>query len=120
MDTSLQILFEDNHLIAVNKRPGDISQGDKTGNTPLVDIVAAYIKEKISKAGNVCVALLPHRIDRPVSGVLLFAKTSKAAERMSADIQTRDFKKHTGPSSESTSGNFPLTVPLSAQKCKTE
>lgn len=82
------ILFEDNHLIVVNKRPGDLVQGDKTGDTPLPDILKAYIKEKYNKPGNVFLGVV-HRLDRPTSGVVLFARTSKALERMNAA-----FKNH--------------------------
>lgn len=88
----IEVLYEDNHLIAINKRPGEISQGDKTNDEPLVEIVKNYIREKYNKPGNVYTGLL-HRIDRPVSGILLFAKTSKAGERMSKIIRDREFKK---------------------------
>ena len=77
-----RILYEDNHLIAINKTAGEISQGDKTGDPPLGDAVAKYIKEKYKKPGNVYLAVV-HRLDRPVTGVSLFAKTEKAASRMS-------------------------------------
>lgn len=86
------ILYIDNHLIAINKKPGQISQSDKTGDPSLVDEVKAYIQQKFNKPGNVYLGLL-HRIDRPVSGVLLFARTSKAGERMSAAIQQRTMQK---------------------------
>ena len=72
-----EIIFEDNHLIAINKRPGEISQGDKTNDVPLVEIVKQYLKDKYQKPGNVYAGLI-HRIDRPVSGVLIFSKTGKA------------------------------------------
>jgi 23S rRNA pseudouridine1911/1915/1917 synthase len=88
----VKVIYEDNHLIAVNKKPGDISQGDKTGDEPLVEKVKHYLKEKYNKPGNVYLGLV-HRIDRPVSGVLLFAKTSKASERMGEIIQQRQFNK---------------------------
>ena len=81
MEPALEILFEDNHLIAVNKRPGDIVQGDKTGDEPLGERLKAYIKEKYRKPGSVFVGV-PHRLDRPTSGVVLFARTSKALERL--------------------------------------
>ena len=87
-----EIIFEDNHLIAINKRPGEISQGDKTNDVPLVEIVKQYLKEKYQKPGNVYAGLI-HRIDRPVSGVLIFAKTGKAGERMSKIVRDRAFKK---------------------------
>ena len=88
-----QILYEDNHLLAVNKLPGQITQGDKTGDTPLPDIVKAFIKERDAKPGNVFCGVI-HRLDRPVSGVVLMAKTSKALSRMTAMIQQRNFEKH--------------------------
>ncbi|MCJ7467160.1 MAG: RluA family pseudouridine synthase [Maribacter sp.] len=78
---NLQILFEDNHLIAINKRPGDIVQGDKTGDMPLSEIVKAYIKQKEAKPGNVYLGVA-HRLDRPTSGIVVFAKTSKALTRL--------------------------------------
>ena len=76
-----EILYEDNHLVAVNKRCGDITQGDKTGDTPLGDSVKSFIKEKYNKPGNVFLGLI-HRLDRPTSGIILFARTSKALARM--------------------------------------
>ena len=79
--TDLQILYEDNHLIAVNKRPADIVQGDKTGDQPLSEKLKEYLKAKYSKPGSVFVGV-PHRLDRPTSGVVLFARTSKALQRM--------------------------------------
>lgn len=88
----LEVLFEDNHLIAVNKRNGDIVQGDKTGDEPLSDKVKTYLKEKYQKPGNVFCGVI-HRIDRPVSGVVLFAKTSKALSRMNELFRTRDVQK---------------------------
>ena len=77
----MQVLYEDNHIIIVSKRAGEIVQGDKTGDVPLSETVAAYLKEKYSKPGNVFVGVT-HRLDRPVSGVMIFARTSKALERM--------------------------------------
>lgn len=79
----MEVLYEDNHLIVVNKAAGEIVQGDKTGDTPLSQLVAEYIREKYHKPGNVFVGVV-HRLDRPVSGVVLFAKTSKALARMNA------------------------------------
>lgn len=79
----MTVLHEDNHLIIVNKRAGEIVQGDKTGDTPLSEIVKAWIKEKYQKPGNVYLGVV-HRLDRPVSGVVLFAKTSKALPRLNA------------------------------------
>ena len=87
-----QILYEDNHLLALNKLPGQIAQGDKTGDTPLADLVKAYIKEREAKPGNVFCGVI-HRLDRPVSGVILFAKTSKALSRMTQLVKDRDFSK---------------------------
>ncbi len=78
----LSILYEDNHLIAVNKRPADIVQGDKTGDATLADKVRDYIRESRGKTGEVFVGI-PHRLDRPTSGVVLFARTSKALARLS-------------------------------------
>jgi len=77
----MQVLYEDNHIIIVSKRAGEIVQGDKTGDIPLSETVAAYLKEKYSKPGNVFVGV-PHRLDRPVSGVVVLAKTSKALARL--------------------------------------
>ncbi len=77
----MEILYEDNHLIIVNKAVGEIVQGDKTGDTPLSEIVKQYIKEKYNKPGNVFCGVT-HRIDRPVEGLVVFARTSKALERM--------------------------------------
>jgi 23S rRNA pseudouridine1911/1915/1917 synthase len=87
-----EVLYEDNHLIAINKRPGDIVQGDKTGDEPLSDKVKTYLKEKYQKPGNVFCGVI-HRLDRPVSGVVLFAKTSKALSRMNELFRTRDVQK---------------------------
>ncbi len=78
---NLQILYEDNHLIVVNKRAGDIVQGDKTGDAPLSEIVKEYIKEKYNKPGNVYLGVV-HRLDRPTTGIVLFSKTSKALPRL--------------------------------------
>lgn len=77
----MQVLYEDNHLIIVSKAAGEIVQGDKTGDTPLSDIVKAYIKEHYAKPGQVFLGVT-HRLDRPVSGVVVFARTSKALTRM--------------------------------------
>ena len=88
----MTILYEDNHLLALNKRPGQIVQGDKTGDEPLSELLKRYIKERDHKPGNVFCGVV-HRIDRPVSGVVLFAKTSKALSRMNLLIQQRQLKK---------------------------
>ena len=77
----MDILYEDNHLLIVNKSPGEIVQGDKTGDIPLSEILKQYLKEKYNKPGNVFCGVV-HRIDRPVGGVVIFAKTSKALERL--------------------------------------
>ena len=77
----MTILYEDNHLVIVNKQAGEIVQGDKTGDTPLSDFVKDWLKEKYNKSGNVYLGVV-HRLDRPVSGVVLFAKTSKALPRL--------------------------------------
>ena len=78
-----RILYEDNHLVALNKRAGEISQSDKSGDPSLGDLLASFIKSRDGKPGNVYLTPV-HRLDRPVSGVLVFAKTGKAASRMSA------------------------------------
>ena len=88
-----QILYEDNHLLAINKLPGQITQGDKTGNPCLADLVKEYIKVRDNKPGQVYCGVI-HRLDRPVSGVVLLAKTSKALSRMVEKVRTRDFEKH--------------------------
>ena len=87
-----RILFEDNHLIAVNKLPSEIVQGDKTGDVPLSEEVKAYHKVKYDKPGDVFLGVI-HRLDRPVSGVTLFARTSKALARMNALIRERQVRK---------------------------
>lgn len=79
----MKVLYEDNHIIVVNKEAGEIVQGDKTGDTPLSDIVKDWIKQEHSKPGNVFLGVV-HRLDRPVSGAVLFAKTSKALPRLNA------------------------------------
>jgi 23S rRNA pseudouridine1911/1915/1917 synthase len=83
----LDVLYEDNHLIAVYKPAGMLVQGDETGDACLMDAVKAYLKEKYQKPGNVFLGLL-HRLDRPVSGIVLFAKTSKGASRLSEQFRT--------------------------------
>jgi 23S rRNA pseudouridine1911/1915/1917 synthase len=79
--SNLQVLFEDNHIIVVNKRAGDIVQGDKTGDKPLSEVVKDYLSDKYNKPGNVYLGVV-HRLDRPTTGVVLFAKTSKALPRL--------------------------------------
>lgn len=86
------VVYEDNHLIAINKRPSEIVQGDKTGDEPLSEKLKVYLKEKYKKPGNVFVGVV-HRLDRPVSGVVLFAKTSKSLARMNELIRDRLVKK---------------------------
>ena len=88
----MEVLFEDNHLIAVNKPAGWLVQGDSTGDTPLAERVKQYIKEKYRKPGEVFLGVI-HRLDRPVSGVVLFARTSKALERMNQQFRERETQK---------------------------
>ena len=85
------ILYEDNHLIVLNKRPSDIVQGDKTGDEPLSEVLKSYIKKKYNKPGEVFMGVV-HRLDRPVSGALIFARTSKALTRL--NIMLRDGNIH--------------------------
>lgn len=89
---NLQILFEDNHLIIINKRVGDIVQGDKTGDKPLSEVVKEYIAEKYKKPGKVFLGVA-HRLDRPTSGIVIFARTSKALERLNKMLQEKTIKK---------------------------
>ncbi|MBQ8449974.1 MAG: RNA pseudouridine synthase [Bacteroidaceae bacterium] len=88
----MKVLYEDNHIIVVNKAAGEIVQGDKTGDESLCDTMKQYLKEKYNKPGNVFVGL-PHRLDRPVSGVVVLAKTSKALERLNEMFRTGAVKK---------------------------
>lgn len=88
----MRILYEDNHIIVVYKSSSEIVQGDKSGDVPLSDMVARYLKERYNKPGNVFVGVV-HRLDRPVSGVVLFAKTGKALSRMNALFQQRGVDK---------------------------
>lgn len=90
----MQILYEDNHLIAVNKAPGEIVQGDKTGDKPLSDTLKEYIKLKYNKPGEVFLGV-PHRLDRPTSGVVLFARTSKALVRLNEMFKDHDAMRKT-------------------------
>ena len=90
----MQILYEDNHLIAVNKAPGEIVQGDKTGDKPLSDTLKEYIKLKYNKPGEVFLGV-PHRLDRPTSGVVLFARTSKALVRLNEMFKNHDAMRKT-------------------------
>ncbi len=88
----MNVLYEDNHIIIINKAAGEIVQGDKTGDKSLCDTMKQYIKEKYAKPGNVFIGL-PHRLDRPVSGVVVFAKTSKALERLNTMFRDGNVKK---------------------------
>jgi 23S rRNA pseudouridine1911/1915/1917 synthase len=88
----LNVLYEDNHLIAVEKPAGVLTQGDETGDASLMDEVKRYLKEKYKKPGNVFLGLL-HRLDRPVFGIILFAKTSKGASRLSEQFRARTVEK---------------------------
>ena len=88
----LEIIYEDNHLIAINKRPGDLVQGDKTGDNTLIDQVKNYIKKKYNKPRGVFLGLI-HRLDRPTSGLILFAKTSKALRRINKQFKDRHTQK---------------------------
>lgn len=88
----MNVLYEDNHIIIINKAAGEIVQGDKTGDASLCDKMKQFLKEKYAKPGNVFVGL-PHRLDRPVSGVVVFAKTSKALERLNAMFRDSAVKK---------------------------
>lgn len=88
----VEILYEDNHIIIINKRSGDITQGDKTGDDPVGETVKTYIKKKYNKPGNVFLGVA-HRLDRPVSGILVFARTSKALERLGAMFREKELQK---------------------------
>jgi len=89
---NLQVIYEDNHIIVVNKRAGDIVQGDKTGDKPLSDVVKSYLKDKYNKPGNVYLGTV-HRLDRPTSGLVIFSKTSKALPRLNKMFATKDITK---------------------------
>ncbi len=88
----MDILYEDNHIIIVNKCPGEIVQGDKTGDEPLVETLKRYIKERDCKPGNVFMGVV-HRLDRPVGGVVIFAKTSKALSRLNEMLRLGQIHK---------------------------
>ncbi|MBV7270504.1 RluA family pseudouridine synthase [Winogradskyella luteola] len=90
--SNLQVLYEDNHIIIVNKRAGDIVQGDKTGDKPLSNVVKEYIKDKYNKPGNVYLGVV-HRLDRPTTGIVLFSKTSKALPRLNKLFAEKKAKK---------------------------
>lgn len=89
---NLAVLFEDNHIIIVNKKAGDITQGDKTGDKPLSDVVKEYVKDKYNKPGNVFIGTV-HRLDRPTSGIVIFARTSKALERLNKMLREKTINK---------------------------
>jgi 23S rRNA pseudouridine1911/1915/1917 synthase len=89
---NLQILYEDNHIIVINKRVGDIVQGDKTGDKPLSEVVKEYIKEKYDKPGEVFLGVV-HRLDRPTTGIVVFARTSKALTRLNELFSNRETEK---------------------------
>lgn len=89
---NLQVIYEDNHIIAVNKRVGDIVQGDKTGDKPLSEVVKEYIKEKYNKPGEVFLGVV-HRLDRPTTGIVVFARTSKALTRLNDLFKNRETQK---------------------------
>lgn len=89
---SLEVLYEDNHLIVVNKKAGDIVQGDKTGDRPLSEDVKAYIKKNYDKPGDVFLGTV-HRLDRPTTGIVVFARTSKALARMNKLFQEKEVQK---------------------------
>jgi 23S rRNA pseudouridine1911/1915/1917 synthase len=92
MTRPLKILFEDNHLLVINKEAGVLVQGDETGDKPLVELGKEYIKEKYEKPGAVFLGVV-HRLDRPVSGVVVFARTSKSLERMNALFRNKETQK---------------------------
>ena len=89
---NFKVIYEDNHIIVVEKPPNIPSQGDKTEDTDMLTIIKEYLKEKYNKPGNVYLGLV-HRLDRPVGGVMIFAKTSKAASRLSNQVREKVFKK---------------------------
>lgn len=89
---SLKVIYEDNHIIVVEKPVNIPSQGDKTGDVDMLEIIKSYLKEKYQKPGNVYLGLI-HRLDRPVGGVMVFAKTSKAAARLSEQVREKEFQK---------------------------
>ncbi len=89
---NLQVLHEDNHIIVINKRVGDIVQGDKTGDKPLSEVVKEYIKDKYNKPGEVFLGVI-HRLDRPTTGIVIFARTSKALTRMNELFSNRETQK---------------------------
>ena len=91
----MTVVYEDNHIIIVNKTASEIVQGDKTGDTPLSETVKLYLKEKYQKPGNVFIGVT-HRLDRPVSGLVIFAKTSKALTRLNEMFRAGEVKRLIG------------------------
>ena len=89
---NLLVLHEDNHIIVINKRVGDIVQGDKTGDKPLSEVVKEYVKDKYNKPGKVFLGVV-HRLDRPTSGVVIFARTSKSLERLNKMLRDKKINK---------------------------
>jgi len=87
-----RILYEDNHLLIVNKLSGELVQGDQTGDLPLVELLKDYLKEKYNKPGNVFLGVV-HRLDRPTSGAVIFARTSKALTRLNRQLAQREIEK---------------------------
>ena len=87
-----RVLYEDNHVLVINKLPSELTQGDKTGDTTLPDLIKSYLKEKYQKPGNVFLGVV-HRLDRPTSGALVFARTSKALERLNAQFRDKETNK---------------------------
>ena len=100
---SSRVLHEDNHLIAVNKKSSEIVQGDRTGDTSMPDEIKAYLKKKYNKPGNVFCGVI-HRLDRPTSGVILFARTSKGLERMNKQFRNKETSNKSYTCSENTAG----------------
>lgn len=90
--SNLNVLYEDNHIIVINKRAGDIVQGDKTGDKPLSDVVKEFLAEKYNKTGNVYLGVV-HRLDRPTTGIIIFSKTSKALPRLNKLFADKEAKK---------------------------
>lgn len=88
----IDVIYEDNHLLAVNKKPGTLVQGDKTGDLPLSELAKDFLKEKYQKPGEVYIGV-PHRLDRPTSGLVLLCKTSKSLPRMNKLFESKDIKK---------------------------
>ena len=92
ISNKINVIYEDNHIIVVEKAVNIPSQGDKTGDIDMLTIIKEYLKEKYQKPGNVYLGLV-HRLDRPVGGIMIFAKTSKAAGRLSEQVRNKTFKK---------------------------